>query len=59
MNQSTNERAQYRVPPTAALNEANKHASSKPLLVVFWAYVTIPLAWGVINTLLQASKLFH
>ncbi|GLU34729.1 oxalate:formate antiporter [Trinickia caryophylli] len=27
-------------------------------LVVFWAYVLIPLAWGVINTLRQALKLF-
>ena len=27
-------------------------------LVVFWAYVLIPLAWGVVNTLTQAMKLF-
>ena len=27
-------------------------------LVVFWAYVLIPLAWGVVNTLRQAMKLF-
>jgi hypothetical protein len=33
-------------------------AGSKALLLVFWAYVTIPLAWGVINTLTQAAKLF-
>ena len=27
-------------------------------LIVFWAYVLIPLAWGVVNTLRQALKLF-
>jgi hypothetical protein len=27
-------------------------------LVVFWAYVLIPLTWGVVNTLRQAMKLF-
>ncbi len=27
-------------------------------LVVFWAYVLIPLTWGVVNTLKQAMKLF-
>jgi hypothetical protein len=26
---------------------------------VFWIYVLVPLAWGVVNTLLQATKLFH
>lgn len=28
-------------------------------LVAFWLYVTVPLVWGVINTLTQAMKLFH
>jgi len=28
-------------------------------LIVFWAYVLIPLAWGVVNTLTQAMKLFN
>jgi hypothetical protein len=32
---------------------------NKLLLGVFWIYVLVPLAWGVINTLVQASKLFH
>ncbi|NRO95612.1 oxalate:formate antiporter [Paraburkholderia sp. NMBU_R16] len=32
--------------------------SSRIRLIVFWAYVLIPLAWGVINTLRQALKLF-
>jgi hypothetical protein len=27
-------------------------------LIVFWAYVLIPLTWGVVNTLTQAMKLF-
>jgi hypothetical protein len=35
------------------------HPSNKGLLVLFWAYVLIPLAWGVTNTLAQAVKLFH
>ncbi|MFM0322714.1 MFS transporter small subunit [Caballeronia glebae] len=35
------------------------HPSNKGLLVLFWAYVLIPLAWGVTNTLTQAIKLFH
>ncbi|SDV46128.1 MFS transporter small subunit [Chitinasiproducens palmae] len=37
--------------------------SSRPTspvaLAVFWAGVSIPLAWGVINTLVQAVKLFR
>lgn len=27
-------------------------------LLMFWAYVLIPLTWGVVNTLTQAMKLF-
>ena len=27
-------------------------------LAIFWIYVAVPLAWGVVNTLLQAMKLF-
>lgn len=34
-------------PPTSAVR-----------LVVFWAYVLVPLTWGVVNTLTQAMKLF-
>jgi hypothetical protein len=33
--------------------------TNKVLLGVFWIYVVVPLAWGVINTLMQATKLFH
>jgi hypothetical protein len=32
--------------------------TSAAKLAIFWLYVTIPLAWGVVNTLLQAMKLF-
>jgi hypothetical protein len=32
--------------------------ANKALLAVFWIYVLVPLAWGVINTLAQAVKLF-
>ncbi|PTB17618.1 oxalate:formate antiporter [Trinickia symbiotica] len=39
-------------PPTAA------HRTNRVAIVVFWAYVLIPLAWGVVNTLRQALKLF-
>ncbi|MDR5740790.1 MULTISPECIES: oxalate:formate antiporter [unclassified Caballeronia] len=35
------------------------NSSNKGLLVLFWLYVLIPLAWGVTNTLTQAVKLFH
>ena len=33
--------------------------ANKLLLGVFWIYVLVPLAWGVLNTLVQASKLFN
>jgi len=39
-------------------NHQGTTACSKGKLVVFWAYVLIPLTWGVVNTLLQAMKLF-
>jgi len=33
---------------------------TNPLVVVlFWIYVTIPLAWGVYDTILKAAKLFE
>jgi hypothetical protein len=38
---------------------SNAAPTNKVLLGVFWIYVVVPLAWGVINTLLQATKLFH
>ncbi|CAG9172982.1 MULTISPECIES: MFS transporter small subunit [Cupriavidus] len=33
--------------------------TNKGLLAAFWLYVTIPLCWGVYNTILQATKLFQ
>ncbi|EJO50865.1 oxalate:formate antiporter [Burkholderia multivorans] len=33
--------------------------TNKALLAVFWLYVLIPLAWGVVNTLATAMKLFE
>jgi hypothetical protein len=33
--------------------------TSKVKLAAFWLYVTLPLAWGVVNTLSQAMKLFQ
>lgn len=35
------------------------HQTSKLKLAVFWLYVTLPLVWGVVNTLSQAMKLFQ
>jgi hypothetical protein len=32
--------------------------TSKVKLAIFWLYVTLPLAWGVVNTISQATKLF-
>ncbi|SIT45368.1 conserved hypothetical protein [Paraburkholderia ribeironis] len=34
------------------------HPTNKAKLAVFWLYVMLPLAWGVINTISQALKLF-
>jgi hypothetical protein len=39
-------------------NQSAAHPTNKGQLVVFWAYVLIPLTWGVVNTLTQAMKLF-
>lgn len=40
------------------MNETHE-GGNKVLMVVFWAYVLIPLAWGVTNTVIAASHLFH
>ena len=29
------------------------------LIILFWIYVTVPLAWGVYNTLLKTADLFE
>jgi hypothetical protein len=36
-----------------------QNGSSKVLMLVFWAYVLIPLVWGVSKTIANAAKLFH
>ncbi|MBF8179571.1 MULTISPECIES: oxalate:formate antiporter [Oxalobacteraceae] len=42
---------------------ANTSVSSKQtspaVIAIFWAYVTIPLVWGVWSTLQKAMALFH
>ncbi|HEX7683866.1 MAG TPA: oxalate:formate antiporter [Trinickia sp.] len=47
---------------SAQLNKQYRKRTSRPTsagsLVVVWAYVLIPLTWGVVNTLTQAMKLF-
>lgn len=40
-------------------SENQKSGSNIILLVLFWAYVLIPLAWGVTQTFKKAMLLFH
>lgn len=41
-------------------NEQNKTSLSQTFLVfAFWAYVLIPLGWGVFQTLKKALELFR
>jgi hypothetical protein len=41
-------------------NSEKQHAKSDLfLLVLFWAYVLIPLGWGVFQTFKKAMALFH
>ncbi|KAB0643965.1 MFS transporter small subunit [Burkholderia latens] len=37
---------------------ASTRSTNKAVLAVFWLYVLVPLAWGVVNTLTTAMKLF-
>lgn len=46
------------MPTTNAQTATQTAPTSKAKLVVFWLYVSLPLAWGVVNTLTQAMKLF-
>ncbi len=39
-------------------NQTAIHPTNNAQLAVFWVYVLIPLAWGVVNTLIEAMKLF-
>lgn len=36
-----------------------QRATNPALIVVFWLYVSIPLAWGVWSTLQKATALFN
>lgn len=40
-------------------NEKQGSENHAVLLVLFWAYVMIPLAWGVYQTFKKALALFH
>ena len=39
--------------------ELQKSESHTFLLIMFWAYVLIPLGWGVFQTFKKAMALFH
>jgi hypothetical protein len=39
--------------------DASANASNTPKLLVAWLFVGIPLAWGVVDTLRNAIKLFQ
>ena len=39
--------------------ETNQQGTTTLQLVLAWGFVGIPLAWGVIQTLINAMKLFH
>jgi hypothetical protein len=41
------------------MSGAKRHATTALELVLAWGFVTIPLAWGVVETLLNALKLFR
>ena len=41
------------------MNIENSHGSTPVHLFLAWGFVGIPLAWGVIGTLLNALKLFQ
>lgn len=37
----------------------NIKRSNPAIVMLFWAYVIIPLAWGVSSTMQKAMALFH
>jgi hypothetical protein len=42
------------------MSEAKTEDKTSPIaLVIFWAYVGIPLLWGVYSTLVKAAGLFE
>ena len=41
-------------------SQVNKETTSSPALIALaWLVVSVPAAWGVYNTVLNAMKLFH
>jgi hypothetical protein len=40
-------------------SETDKTERHGLLLILFWAYVLIPLGWGVFETFKKALALFH
>jgi hypothetical protein len=41
------------------MSTINTEETTTTQLVLAWGFVGIPLAWGVIQTLINAMKLFH
>jgi hypothetical protein len=41
------------------MDTPTRSGSTSLRLILAWGFVGIPLAWGVIETLLNALKLFH
>ena len=41
------------------MNASNTNGTSPVQLILAWGFVGIPLAWGVVETLLAALKLFQ
>lgn len=40
-------------------NQAGRSGKNAVKLVLAWGFVGVPLAWGVVQTLLNALKAFH
>ena len=40
------------------MNDTDQNATTTLHLVLAWGFVSIPLAWGVLQTLSNAMKLF-
>lgn len=41
------------------MQHSTQDTSTTTKLVLAWGFVGIPLAWGVIETIINAMKLFH
>jgi hypothetical protein len=47
------------LPPASNDPNGNSSPSSAGLLVFSWLFVGLPLAWGVMQTLIKSMALFH